>query len=142
MFSLQDVHIKTGSLLHFVNNSPLPPEQHFYPSSLSFGECICTSLFLFYTFADAFLIWVYSTSPFFICKSHYSQFFNCAYMYIILYCMQYRFDSKVHLFLNQVINAILNWYFLVEIKNGVQECQSRMNKLFKIKFWAIFLILS
>lgn len=35
---VQDVRLKPGSLLRFVNNSPMPPEQHFYPSSLAFGE--------------------------------------------------------------------------------------------------------
>ncbi|KAK7496763.1 hypothetical protein BaRGS_00011972, partial [Batillaria attramentaria] len=41
---LQDVRVKPGSLLRFVNTSPMPPEQHFYPSSLAFDAlCVFTS---------------------------------------------------------------------------------------------------
>ncbi|KAL8578235.1 hypothetical protein ACOMHN_040996 [Nucella lapillus] len=38
--SLVNIQIKPGSLLRFVNNSPMPPEQHFYPSSLAF-DTVC-----------------------------------------------------------------------------------------------------
>ncbi|XP_076472311.1 uncharacterized protein LOC143301802 [Babylonia areolata] len=35
-----DIQIKPGSLLRFVSDSPMPPEQHFYPSSLAF-DAVC-----------------------------------------------------------------------------------------------------
>lgn len=38
--TLLKIGLKPGSLLRFVNNSPMPPEQHYYPSSLAF-ELIC-----------------------------------------------------------------------------------------------------
>ncbi|KAK7093209.1 protein ELYS-like [Littorina saxatilis] len=42
--SLLDVQLKPGSLLRFLNNSPMPPEQHFYPSSLTFETtCVLTN---------------------------------------------------------------------------------------------------
>ena len=34
----QCVHIGGGGLRKFTNNSLMPPEQFFYPSSLAFGE--------------------------------------------------------------------------------------------------------
>ena len=38
LYLLQSVHICTETMRKFINTSPLPPEQHFYPSSLAFGK--------------------------------------------------------------------------------------------------------